>query len=50
MEETYKTFGLDPSDTTTLDVYIKEYYDVILKRLREMEADLNREQRKKLPF
>ena len=50
MEETYKTFGLDPSTTTTLDTYIKDYYDVILKRLREMEADLNREQRKKLPF
>ena len=50
MEETYKEFGLDPSLTTTLESYIKEYYDVILKRLREMEADLNKEQRKKLPF
>ncbi len=50
MEETYKAFGLDPSLTTTLDAYIKEYYEVILKRLREMEADLNKEQRKKLPF
>ncbi len=50
MEDTYRTFGLDPSKTTTLDSYIKEYYDIILKRLREMEADLNKEQRKKLPF
>ncbi len=50
MEKTYEIFGLDPSLTTTLDSYIKEYYSVILKRLREMEADLNKEQRKKLPF
>ncbi|KGG25128.1 putative chaperon-like protein Ycf39 for quinone binding in Photosystem II [Prochlorococcus marinus str. SS35] len=50
MEKTYKDFGLDISLTTSLDSYIKEYYEVILKRLRAMEADLNREQRKKLPF
>ncbi len=50
MGKTYEEFGLDPSKTTTLDSYVKEYYDVILKRLKEMEADLNKEQRKKLPF
>ena len=50
MKDTYAAFGIQPSSTTTLDSFIKEYYDVILKRLREMEADLNREQRKKLPF
>ncbi len=50
MEDTYKAFGLDPSSNTTLESYLKEYYAVILKRLREMEADLSREQRKKLPF
>ncbi|WP_269623510.1 NAD(P)H-binding protein [Prochlorococcus marinus] len=50
MDETYKIFGLDPASTTNLESYIQEYYDVILKRLREMEKDLNREQKKKLPF
>ena len=30
--------------------YIREYYDTILKRLREMEADLDRDAKKKLPF
>ena len=50
MEDAYKDFGIDPSVITSLETYIKEYYEVILKRLREMEADLNKEQRKKLPF
>ncbi|KGG15566.1 putative chaperon-like protein Ycf39 for quinone binding in Photosystem II [Prochlorococcus sp. MIT 0602] len=50
MEDTYKDFDLDPALTTNLESYIKEYYGVILKRLREMEADLSKEQRKKLPF
>lgn len=50
MEDTYALFDLDPSTTTTMESYIKEYYDVILKRLREMEADLDKEEKKKLPF
>ena len=50
MEETYKVFDLNPSETTDIESYVKEYYDLILKRLREMETDLNKEQRKKLPF
>lgn len=50
MEESYAAFGLDPADTTTLEAYLKEYYDTILKRLREMEADLDKDARKKLPF
>jgi uncharacterized protein YbjT (DUF2867 family) len=50
MEESYSAFGLDPADTTTLESYLKEYYDTILKRLREMEADLDKDAKKKLPF
>ena len=37
-------------DMTSLENYIKEYYQQILKRLREMEADLNIEEKKRLPF
>jgi len=37
-------------DMTSLESYIKEYYQQILKRLREMEADLNIEEKKRLPF
>jgi uncharacterized protein YbjT (DUF2867 family) len=50
MEASYAAFGLDPAETTTLESYLKEYYDTILKRLREMEADLDKDAKKKLPF
>ena len=50
MEESYAAFGLDPAETTGLEDYLKEYYDTILKRLREMESDLDKEAKKKLPF
>ncbi|MBE9155138.1 MULTISPECIES: NAD(P)H-binding protein [unclassified Cyanobium] len=50
MEESYAAFGLDPGETTGLESYLKEYYDTILKRLREMEADLDKDAKKKLPF
>ncbi len=49
MEKTYEAFNLDPSKTTTLESYIKEYYDVILKRLKQIGADLDKEQKKKFP-
>ncbi|MDI9406652.1 MAG: NAD(P)H-binding protein [Chitinophagaceae bacterium] len=50
MERSYAAFGLDPAETTSLEAYLKEYYDTILKRLREMEADLDKDAKKKLPF
>jgi uncharacterized protein YbjT (DUF2867 family) len=50
MEESYAAFGLDPAATTRLEDYLKEYYDTILRRLREMEADLDKSAKKKLPF
>ena len=50
MEESYEAFGLDPAATTRLEDYLKEYYDTILKRLREMDADLDKAAKKKLPF
>jgi len=50
MEESYQAFGLDPTDVTTLDTYLKEYYDTIIRRLRRIEVDLSKEDRKRLPF
>ena len=50
MEASYEAFGLDPAETTGLEGYLKEYYDTILRRLREMESDLDKEAKKKLPF
>ena len=50
MQKTYELLGIQESEITTLDSYIKEYYDQIIKRLKEMEADLNIEEKKRLPF
>lgn len=50
MEESYEAFGLNPAETTTLEQYLKEYYETILKKLRDMEADLDKDAKKKLPF
>ena len=50
MKDTYEAFGLDPSKTTSMESYINEYYDVILKRLKEMGADLDKEDKKKFPI
>ena len=50
MKKTYEILGLQETDMTSLESYIKEYYDQILKRLKEMEADLDVEEKKRLPF
>ena len=50
MEASYAAFGLDPAQTTTLESYLRVYYDTILKRLRDMEADLDKDAKKRLPF
>ena len=50
MSNTYEVLDLQEEEITTLESYIKEYYQQILKRLKEMEADLNIEEKKRLPF
>ena len=50
MEETYKTFGLDPKDTSTLEAYFQEYYSIITKRMRELDIDVDKEEKRRVPF
>ena len=50
MSNTFEVLDLKKEDVTSLESYIKEYYQQILKRLKEMEADLNIEEKKRLPF
>tara|TARA_Y100001970_G_scaffold179604_2_gene218670 strand:+ start:353 stop:1315 length:963 start_codon:yes stop_codon:yes gene_type:complete len=50
MSKTYEILDMKKEDMTTLEIYIKEYYQQILKRLKEMEVDLNIEEKKRLPF
>ncbi len=40
MEETYKKLDIDPSSVTTLDAYLSEYYSQILKKLKEVGAQV----------
>ena len=50
MEDTYSSFGLSPNDSTSMESYIKEYYGVILKRLKDIGVDLDLEEKKKFPI
>ncbi|ESA37199.1 nucleoside-diphosphate sugar epimerase [Leptolyngbya sp. Heron Island J] len=50
MDEVYSTFGLDKSEITTVEEYLGEYFNRILKKLKELNFESNRESKKKLPF
>ncbi len=50
MSKTLELLEIKVSDMTSLENYLKEYYEQILKRLKEMEVDLDIEEKKRLPF
>ncbi|EKQ69219.1 putative nucleoside-diphosphate sugar epimerase [Leptolyngbyaceae cyanobacterium JSC-12] len=39
MDEVYPVFGLDPKDMTTLEAYLQEYFERIMKKLRELDYE-----------
>jgi uncharacterized protein YbjT (DUF2867 family) len=47
MDEVYQVFGLDPKDTTTLESYLQEYFNRIMKKLRELDYEKNKKKKKK---
>ena len=47
MEEVYETFGLDPQKTTTLEEYMQEYFNRIMKKLKEIDYEKNKGKKKK---
>lgn len=47
MDETYKIFGIDPDETTTLEAYLQEYFARILRKLKELDY---KEPKMKAPF
>ncbi|MEO0409971.1 MAG: NAD(P)H-binding protein, partial [Cyanobacteria bacterium P01_A01_bin.135] len=47
MDETYKAFDIDPDSVTTLEGYLKEYFDRIMKKLREIEYEKQKAKKKK---
>lgn len=51
MAEVYREFGLDPGETTTLESYLQEYFSRILKKLKEIDFEKQKAQKKKkTPF
>ncbi len=38
MDETYRLLEVNPSEITTLDSYLKDYFTSILKKLKEVGA------------
>ncbi len=50
MEETYESFGIEPSEISTLESYLAEYYSMIIKRMRELDIDVDKEEKRRVPF
>ncbi|MGB3613352.1 MAG: SDR family oxidoreductase [Elainellaceae cyanobacterium] len=51
MAQTYSAFDIDPDSITTLESYLKEYFDRILKKLREIDYEKQKaKKKKKTPF
>lgn len=42
MDEVYKTFELDPADTTTVENYLQEYFSRIMQKLKEIDYEKNK--------
>ncbi len=47
MDEAYSVFGLDSSDMTTVESYLQEYFERIMKKLRELDYDKQKKQKRK---
>lgn len=50
MEEVYETFGLNPQETTSLESYMEEYFNRIMKKLKEIDYETSKKKRKKNSF
>jgi uncharacterized protein YbjT (DUF2867 family) len=50
MDEVYQTFGLDPKEITTLEDYLQEYFERIMKKIKEIDYQKNKNKRKKNSF
>jgi uncharacterized protein YbjT (DUF2867 family) len=47
MDAAYQVFGFDPKDTTTLESYLQEYFNRIMKKLKELDYEKNKAKKKK---
>jgi len=47
MENVYFVFGLNESEMTTVEAYLQEYFERIMKKLRELDYEKQKKQQKK---
>ena len=47
MDEVYQTFDLNPEETTTLEEYMQEYFNRIMKKLKEIDYEKNKNKKKR---
>lgn len=51
MDEVYQVFGLEKEESTTLESYFQEYFNRIIKKLKELDYEKTKKQKsKKTPF
>ncbi|MBE9179790.1 SDR family oxidoreductase [Oculatella sp. LEGE 06141] len=50
MEETYAVFDISPKEITTLESYMQDYFNRIMKKLKELEYEKQKAKKKKSPF
>jgi uncharacterized protein YbjT (DUF2867 family) len=49
MDAVYQTFGIDRQEITTLEEYLNEYFTRIMKKLKEIDYQKNKNKKKKKP-
>lgn len=47
MAEVYQIFGLDPKEMTSLNAYLEEYFGRIMKKLKEIDYEKNKNKKKR---
>lgn len=47
MDEVYQTFQIDPQEITTLEDYLQEYFDRIMKKIREIDYEKSKMKKRK---
>ncbi len=50
MKDVYEKFDINPDEITSLDEYLKEYFDRIMKKIKEIDYEQSKKKRKKNSF
>ena len=50
MAPVYATLGLDPKETSSLEAYMQDYFNRIMKKLKTLDYNKEKDKKKKLPF